>query len=320
MEINLEPGLYVIAVSGGVDSVALLHMLAEQSYRAVTSGLDLDERVTIQPSNYPTTQLIVAHYDHGIRPESASDRVFVQSLAKQYGLDFEFGEGALGSSASEASARQARYAFLNKVLKDRQADALITAHHQDDVIETAIINMIRGTGRKGLTALADSPAIRRPLLGVPKADILEYAQKNGLEWQEDQTNHDTKYLRNYIRLNLIPRLSDGDRKQLLLTIDKSRHTNTELDMVLDALLEPELSRQYMRGLSHTETKEIMAAWLRQHEVRNFDKKTLERLVIGCKVASAGTKLDVISGVVMEIDNDRLRIRKPVVWQKSRTEV
>src|SRR5437764_343012 len=126
-----KPGKYVVAVSGGVDSVALLDMLARSD--------DL--------------KLVVAHFDHGIRKDSAKDRKFVEDLAKNYDLPFVYEEGHLGSGTSEAVARGARYDFLHRVKKSHGAQAIITAHHQDDVLETAIINLLRGTGRKGLTSL-----------------------------------------------------------------------------------------------------------------------------------------------------------------------
>src|SRR5437870_1107332 len=101
----------------------------------------------------PNVKLIVAHFDHGMRPDSEKDRQFVQVVTEKYGLPFVFSEGRLGPKASEATARTARYKFLEKTKKAEGAKTIITAHHQDDVLETAIINLLRGTGRRGLTAL-----------------------------------------------------------------------------------------------------------------------------------------------------------------------
>jgi tRNA(Ile)-lysidine synthase len=129
MDISVEPGRYVIAVSGGVDSVALLHALTKR----------------------PALDMIVAHFDHGIRPESAQDAAFVRTLAESYGLPFVTDRVELGPDASEASARQARYSFLRTLQRQYDATSIITAHHQDDLLETAIINLLRGTGRRGLT-------------------------------------------------------------------------------------------------------------------------------------------------------------------------
>src|SRR5688572_27728765 len=131
MKINVAPGKYIVAVSGGVDSMVLLHLLSQHSQ----------------------SELIVAHFDHGIRPDSAEDRKLVEKTAKKYGLEFVYREGELGPGASEAEAREARYGFLQIIKVKHNAKAIVTAHHQDDMLETAIINMLRGTGRKGLSSL-----------------------------------------------------------------------------------------------------------------------------------------------------------------------
>src|SRR5689334_19288064 len=123
---DVQPGKYVLAVSGGVDSMVLLHALQGR----------------------PGVKLVVAHYDHGIRPDSHEDRHLVQVVAAQHGLPFEYEEDWLGWGTSEETAREARYNFLERTRQRHKSDAIITAHHQDDVLETAIINLLRGTGRK----------------------------------------------------------------------------------------------------------------------------------------------------------------------------
>ena len=87
-------------------------------------------------------------------------------------------------------------------MKDHDAAAIITAHHQDDVIETSIFNLLRGTGRKGLTSLRSSNGLIRPLLGVTKNQIQQYAVEHNLTWREDSTNAQLKYSRNKIRHKL----------------------------------------------------------------------------------------------------------------------
>jgi tRNA(Ile)-lysidine synthase len=152
MEVNLEPGVYVVAVSGGVDSVVLLNMLSMQS--------DL--------------KLVVAHYDHGTRKDSENDRHFVDNLAKTYHLPFVFDMGTLGYDASEAIARTYRYQFLEKVRTATGARAILTAHHQDDLLETMFINVLRGTGRKGISPMQTNTYVTRPLLGMTKQMLLDY--------------------------------------------------------------------------------------------------------------------------------------------------
>lgn len=201
-------GTYVIAVSGGVDSVVLLDVLAKKS----------------------ELKLIVAHFDHGIRPESSEDATFVAQLAAQYGLECHSEKGNLGAGADEATARAARYGFLYRIRGETSADAILTAHHQDDVIETMLINLMRGTGWKGLCSLRNTDDIKRPLLGVGKTELREYAQNRQLVWHEDSTNQTDQYLRNRVRRYLAPRLERSVwielyHKQLELLQAIDRETN-----------------------------------------------------------------------------------------------
>jgi tRNA(Ile)-lysidine synthase len=188
---------YVVAVSGGVDSVVLLDILTK----------------------IPGHELVVAHFDHGIRRDSGIDAIFVAGLAKKYDLPFETKREKLGPDVSEEKARNRRYKFLREVAKKHNA-TLVTAHHADDVIETIAINLMRGTGWRGLAVL-DSD-VRRLLTGLTKLEILEYAKHNKLTWREDSTNADDKYLRNKIRRKTM-RMEDGERRELLaLWADQKR--------------------------------------------------------------------------------------------------
>ncbi len=108
-----------------------------------------------------------------------------------------------------------RYDFLEEVRRHYNAQAIITAHHQDDVIETALLNLLRGTGRKGLSSLRSSDTIIRPLLAIPKQVIREYAETNTIEWHEDSTNKDDRYLRNFVRHQMVPRLTVSQKEYLL---------------------------------------------------------------------------------------------------------
>lgn len=288
--LSIAPGRYVVAVSGGVDSVVLLHMLCQQ----------------------PNVELIVAHYDHGIREESGEDRKFVETLAGQYGLPFVYAAGKLGAAASEAEARDARYAFLRRVMKEQHAKAVITAHHEDDMLETAILNLLRGTGRKGLSSLKSHGDIVRPLLHVPKQAIRDYAVANQLEWHEDRTNASLAYLRNYIRLKLLPRFSTADRKHLRSLIDATKESNEEIDAMLATLLQVQpdadtLHRQQVIMLPYDISKELLAAWLRAHDLRSFDKKTIERITVAVKTYAPGKLIDIDATHVIRVDKTHLAL-------------
>lgn len=177
----------ILAVSGGVDSMVMLDMIC---------------RAKNYSSGDIFSEIIVAHFDHGTRPSSALDAEFVERKAKEYGVEFQLGKGELGEGIDEATARAKRYEFLHSI--DPFA-TIFTAHHLDDLVETVAINLVRGTGWRGLSVL-DSPGIRRPFLEtemfyepMDKVAIVEYAAKRKLEFREDPTNSSDEYLRNRIR-------------------------------------------------------------------------------------------------------------------------
>lgn len=203
--------LYIVAVSGGVDSIVLLHMLVNTT--SAKHLLQGEERFPgLIPENQAEGQasprLIVAHIDHGIRTESAEDAAFVRTCTEMYKLPFEVTRLELGADASEERARGARWQFLRDMKRKHLADKIVTAHHADDVVETMIINMMRGTGWRGIATLRETDEIMRPLLGMRKRDVVSYAKEHGLGWREDVTNADDKYQRNYVRHNIVPRMSD----------------------------------------------------------------------------------------------------------------
>lgn len=207
----------LVAVSGGVDSVILLDMLANGRFSNFSNEFIHSEMWSEQPALDPRQDIIVAHFEHGIRGEaSADDQKFVRDLAAKYNLPFVTASGDLGSDVSEASARDARYDFLRKQTNLNDA-VIVTAHHADDVVETIAINLVRGTGWRGLAVL-DSGDIYRPLLHMTKCEILEYARAHNLEWREDGTNQTDVYLRNRLRRLLEP-LEDDVKYQLLALRD-----------------------------------------------------------------------------------------------------
>lgn len=280
----------MVAVSGGVDSMALLDMLRQMT------GL----------------KLIVAHLDHGIRGDSAEDRRLIQAFAKQHGLPFVYHKAALGEQASEAVARQARYDFLHQVRQASGAKAIITAHHQDDALETAVHNIFRGTGRRGLTSLKSNEYVLRPLLNTPKADLVKYAMANGLKWREDSTNVNTGYKRNYIRHKVLPRLSPAQQRTLREHLRKAHQLNQEIDQLLDLYLHFQpgigrLDRRAFIGLPHIVAREMMAAWLRNNGITRFDRRLLEKLVIAAKTLRAGKVITIDGAHSLSITSDELAL-------------
>lgn len=156
---------------------------------------------------FPAEDLIVAHFNHGMRDNAMEDQNFVEEAAKSYGLNFVCGNAKLGKDASENLAREKRYGFLNQIAKENSAE-IYTAHHLDDLAETVAINFIRGTGWRGLACFG-APNIRRLFLEtehfyepLDKSAIFEYAAKRGLKFREDQSNSELNFLRNRVREKL----------------------------------------------------------------------------------------------------------------------
>ena len=283
----------MVAVSGGIDSMALLDMLAHMP------GLDV----------------VVAHFEHGIREDSDADRELVGRAAKRYGLPFIYEHGNLGAGASEAQARTARYDFLYRVKEQANADAIITAHHQDDLIETAIINILRGTGRKGLSSLRSTDDILRPLLATPKHDLYSYVSshpEHDIIWNTDSTNKSDVYLRNYIRHHLIKGLGEAGRELLLSYVEQASETNPLIDSLLLHDInantnEQGLDRQWFIMQPYDVSCEIMAAWLRAHTIREFDRKLIGRLVIAAKTDMAGKTRDINAGYLLKVNKAHVQV-------------
>lgn len=259
-------------------------------------------------------QIVVAHFDHGIRADSYLDREFVQLQAKQYKLPFVFDEGRLGVAASEAMARKARYKFLRTTQRAAGARALITAHHQDDLIETALINVLRGTRYKGLTSLESGPRLLRPMLHISRRQIVRYAHEHNITWREDPTNSQATYLRNWLRIKILPRLSKKERDDFIELLNMSKQTKAELSREIGSLLQSisknkGLDRSSFTTLPHSVALEVMASWLRLHNIRTFDRKLIEKLVIGVKTLSAGKQLSINKQYAMKIEKQHVVIKK-----------
>ena len=292
MLVKLPPGKYVVAVSGGVDSMALLHAL--------------------QP--VPGVSLLVAHVDHGIRPDSLLDQALVAELAAHYELPFFTTSLTLGAAASEATARQARYDYLEKLVIEQGAAAIVTAHHQDDALETAIINLVRGTGRRGLSALNSTVQRRRPLLDISKADILAYAQRNQLQWREDSTNNDQRYLRNYIRQKVVAPFSAAERQQFVSYITRARHNNYELAAAMQESLKviavgPEIDRQILQTLPAVVAKELLMAWWQANGFRNYEAKTVIRAYQALCRGQTGAITPLKKPFIMKLGRSKLALYK-----------
>jgi tRNA(Ile)-lysidine synthetase-like protein len=284
MEVKVPKGKYILAVSGGVDSMTLLNLLASQ----------------------PGVELIVAHFNHGIRPDSDKDEALVTEVAQAQGLVLEVGRKKLGPNASEEVARAMRYKFLHEVLIRHKAKKIITAHHQDDLIETALINIIRGTGRQGLSAIATNQKILRPLLEVPKEDIIASAKSRRLEWIEDITNLKEDYLRNYLRVKVLTNLTTGDRQKLVKILEKVAKINVNLDNELATLshnTDTNLNRLFFSLLPNEVSQELLAFKLRSLKIKNFDRQTIDRINLAIKAGRPDSRHPIKQNVYLKLDQE-----------------
>lgn len=279
---------YIVAVSGGVDSVALLHMLARAREH----------------------ELIVAHFDHGVRSDSAADARFVQALATSYSLPCVVRREELGRNVSEDIARTRRYAFLRSVAKKHNA-IIVTAHHADDIIESIAINIFRGTGWRGL-AVMDSPGIIRPLLTMTKQAIRTYALNKRLEWVEDSTNAETVYLRNRMRRTISKQLSISKKRRLRDVWRRQLVIKQAIDDEVRSYLSP--SYEYARYTFITVERAVAVELLRAAIVavtgEGLTRPQLERALLAIKTAQPGAKYEAGNGVTLRFSRRTFIVQTP----------
>ncbi len=183
----------VVALSGGVDSVTLTHVL-----------LELRDFLKIK-------DLALAHFNHMLREEAKEEEEFCRELAKNLGLEIHVGREEVGKVAKregrnlEETAREMRYSFLRRVKEEKGFDLIATAHHLNDLVETSLIWLVRGAGLEGLIGFDPKEGdVVRPLYRVTREEILDYAKAKGIKWIEDTSNRDPRFFRNRIRMEVIP--------------------------------------------------------------------------------------------------------------------
>lgn len=300
--VKVPAGKYVIAVSGGVDSMALLDMLRRQT--------DLE--------------LVAAHVDHGIRGDSGEDEKLVRLFCMSHNILYTTKKLHLGARASEEMARKARYDFLQHCRIVHKADAILTAHHQDDLLETVIINLIRGTGWRGLSPF-NQAGILRPLLATTKKSLISYAKKHKIIWHEDSTNIDQRYLRNYVRYNLIPTMQKNEpqwREQLLRLIRKQMRLRRTIEQLLDdcqANFVSQVSRKtivlrhIIIMLPQPVAYELMQATFRDQLGHSLVRELAEKVILFAKTALSSKRMPLDSNWQVRATKSELIVeRRPAM--------
>lgn len=233
----------ILAISGGVDSMVLLKM-------------------------YQNDNIVVAHFDHGTRPSSKDDAEFVRRVCDEVGVPFVVEHAELGEQVAEATAREARYQFLYRVAREQNGEIYL-AHHLDDLLESAVINLLRGTGWRGLSPMGNTK-VKRSLLekGFTKKDILNFAAEHQVMFRQDPTNTEDNYLRNRVR-QILQDLSEDTRQKLLVLIKNQGALKNEVDKLLQEILPKDgvYQRAWFNNLDEALAVEILRASLLAKNIR-----------------------------------------------------
>ena len=291
---NMLDGLILCAVSGGRDSMVMLRLL---SALGVEGGF----------------HIAAAHFNHRLRPTADRDEAFVRDWCRDQCIPLICGAGdARGFACREGlsvedAARKLRYAFLESAARDMGADRIATAHHREDNAETVLLHLLRGTGLQGLGGIAPvRGAIVRPLLETSRAEIDAYAARNSVPYVEDESNRDTRFTRNRLRLEVLPlleELSPGCGGRIAAAAELLREEDGHLRREAEALV-PEASDG--------------AVTLPVPVLERQDKAVQRRLVrtmgrkLGVELTKAQTEavLSLKSGGCLDLPQDLCAVRKP----------
>lgn len=308
----------VVAVSGGADSVALLHLL-----HAIAPAWRL--------------ALHVVHVDHGLRPDSAADARFVHDLATRLGVSVHVERVQVGSGSVEAAARAARYAALEAYADRVGAARIAVGHTLDDQAETVLMRVLDGSGVRGLAAI---PPVRgriiRPLIEMRRDELRTMLTTEGLTWVEDPSNRDPKFRRNRIRHELLPLLAASYATDLVPALARvarlaresvdalERAATLELERLVIPGHEPMhealvLPRAALAALPESTAAEVLrqaaARFGSRAPLRAWAHRGLRRVLAPAPLRRPFR----LGGVSIEVSGDRIRVgARPVVAVSPRT--
>jgi tRNA(Ile)-lysidine synthase len=266
---------YLIGVSGGRDSVSLLHWLVEIGYR----------------------ELIVCHLDHQLRGRSSrADAHFVEKLAGKYDVGFDLGLANVRGLAKrknlsiETASREARYAFFAETARRRNCRTIFVAHHADDLVETFLINLFRGAGNAGLSAMQEISMRRidgvdltivRPFLCIWRKEIDDYVGEHRLMFREDATNKNLIPLRNRIRHRIIPILEKTLGRNIRQNIWRTAIIAADEEKWIESELPDSKREEFpvgkLRALPVALQRRALLKWLRAQNVSHVGFDAIERV-------------------------------------------
>lgn len=274
---------YLIGVSGGRDSVVLLHVLHGLGYR----------------------KLVVCHVNHGLRGRaSTQDAVFVKKLAQRLGLEFEGIKADVAALAEtrkasiETTAREVRLEFFAEMARRHRCPRVLLAHHAEDQAETVLMRVLRGTGIGGLGGMAEETTVTvgktkllllRPMLHVRRRDIDALVAKEGIAFREDATNAESKATRNRMRNDLLPMISEAlgqDAAPMLARLARIARRDDDLLSGLSGALRAEVVQADGGLLLNAAFKaahvalqhRVIHEWLRAGGVFNLTNEVVEAVV------------------------------------------
>jgi tRNA(Ile)-lysidine synthase len=291
----------VVGLSGGADSVVLLHLLR------FTPGL-------------PALRLHAVHVDHAMRPDSAADARWVEGLCRAWGVGFR-AVRLDPAPRDEAEARQRRYAALEEARQEAGARLVLTAHHADDQAETVLFRALRGTGVAGLQGIRErrAPRVWRPLLPFTRDELRSYAAHHGLSWREDSTNRHP-LPRNVLRATVLPELeasvAPGARRALAglarrAAWDEAAWRSLEPELLAAAGVREEdggfsLDRATLTARHPAVRARILRALARRLGVAPGEAGTRQAVEFTRSGASGGS-VRLGGGLVLRIELDRLHL-------------
>ena len=283
---------YLIGVSGGRDSAALLHALHALGYR----------------------RLIVCHLDHALRGRtSTADAKFVKNAAAKLKLDFESARTDVATLARqtkqsiETASRAARYEFFAGVARHSRCRKIFLGHHADDMVETFLINLFRGAGPAGLASIRPVASrtingleleIVRPFLGIWRAEIDRYVRSHGFEFRDDATNDTLGPLRNRVRRRIIPYIEKQFGRAIRASIWRAATIAADESDLLTAAVDPEktsareLSVKEMQAQPRALQRRSIHRWLQARGIADLNFEAIERVraLLDTESATAKTNL------------------------------
>ena len=274
----------IVALSGGADSVCLAHLLWKEKQ----------------------SQIVLAHFNHHIRAESDLDENVAQNLAKKLELPIEIGHWEQPEK-SELKAREARYKFLRKIQKQYNAQAICLGHHQDDQVETILFNFLRGTGLSGLGGMPFfENEILRPLLNCTKVEILAYCQENDLEFCTDQTNFETTYARNKLRLEIMPELQKIN-PNLSKTLLQNAEIYRDLKDLLNEEIQPFLNQKKINLKDFLALAKAVQTELIKEKIKNYTEPSFKKIeeIMRIIQGGVGNKFKQFDGIKISVNGGEI---------------